>query len=257
MNEKRRISHYLIITSATVLTVITGCVLTPDDDSDNSPLEPAVISVSVNEDETVNSRSLTVTWSGNEMTDSYRYSLDSGLPQETAEKIVLFSDLDDGDHVLALTALNTSTGTESDTVTRTFTVNAYSGPGVMFNPRRLSSQSTVTISFKKTPGIIAAHIVITASQNCVDFGNFIPLDALGEDVTIISFTQIGTGTFVIDLGIAGMADGLSGDTIPIGTLTMRPVRNGTVRCDKEMTVLRNTKNEDFLIQDADYITITP
>ena len=257
MNEKRRISHYLIITAATVLTVITGCVLTPDGDSDNTPAEPALNSVSIIEGAEINSRSLTISWSGNELSDSYRYYLDSGPPQETSEAIVLLSDLDDGDHVFAITAINTSTETESDPVVRTFTVDAYNGPGVIFSPRQISNQSTVTISLEKTPDVIAAHIVITASQNCVDFGVFTPAETFGDEVTIINFTKSGSGTFVIDLGFAGMAEGLSGDTIPVGTLTMRPVRNGTVRCDKVMTVLRTTDNEDFLIQDADYITITP
>lgn len=257
MNEKQLTPIFTIMLVLTVVTQLAGCILKPDDDSDKPPALPAVLSVSITDEEIVDNRSLTVSWTGNEITDSYRYSLDNGQVQTTPEKTVIFSDLDDGEHVFAITPVNNSLETEGDTITRAFNVDAFSGPGVIFTPRRLTSVSEVTITLEKTPGIMAAHIVITASQNCVNFGTFTPSDTFDETVTAINFTSSEAGEFILDLGFAGDTDGLSGDAITVGTLNMNPVRNGTVRCDKELTILRNTYNEDIIIKDADYITITP
>ncbi|MCE5249501.1 hypothetical protein LLG96_04695 [bacterium] len=244
-----------VIIRALCLSVLmlSGCIFSYQE---KIPSKPSIKTVSVVNGEIFTVRDITVSWEGNDTAVFFQYTIDADTSGVLTETSVTLTDLDESEHVFVLTALNDSLTISSIPVTRRFTVDAVQGPGIVFSPRKIEHESTVTIYLADVSEIMAVHLELIPRNKCVLFGSFVPNEALTLDGDVISIYDSGKNErIIIDIGFAGETRGISGSLINIGTLTVNPLREGTVEVDSLKTLFRTISNETVSKNGLDFMRV--
>ena len=232
--------------------VVSGCIFS---DSGGPETKPSITSLSISDGEFITSRDVIIYWKGNSRTALYQYTLDNITSEVTADTTVTLTDLEETDHTFILQAFDETQTIKSEPDSITFTVNAITGPGIVFSPRKISTEPSVTIILENVNRLMAAHIELISENKSVLFGIFTENESLVENGEIISLSNAATSErFTIDIAFAGKTEGLSG-SLPIGTLSITSLREGIVSVDSTATIFRDINNEALIINGLDFVRV--
>jgi hypothetical protein len=237
-----------------------GCFSPPSDPEYDNPFDekganyiaPAVVSLSVQDGAVVDTRDLTVTWTGSEVVKGYEIQLDNGPATKTADLSEAVSDLDEGSHTFSIKPYTDYKNGEKKTVT--FTVDAIKGPGIVLSPRKITSDSTITLTLENIQNFMGGHIEIICTNNCVDFGGFGLSDIAKNTYKIISYTDSDSVTkLVLDIGSL-KENGVTGSVV-LGTFKVTGKSSGEITIDSGNTFFRDLENKDILLNGMDFVRV--
>jgi len=232
---------------------VSSCVVSPvkTEKKDETPL---ILSIGMEENAVFHTRDVPVSWTANEYAERFRCTLDGVSHEWIDTTAVVLTDLDEGAHVLTVHAKKDTV--MSEPVTVTFTVDALSGPGVILSPRKISGISFVTLRLEEVERLMAAHIEIYCEDDCAYVADFSPSGSVADRGGLIVLADTDTRRrLVMDVGFAGLAEGVSGN-VEIGRFLVRPLKDeGVVRIDSLKTVFRDKNNEPIAVRGYDRVRI--
>ncbi len=235
--------------------VVSSCILSDSSSGGGGESKPSITSLSIYDGEFIASRDVVIYWEGNSSTALYQYTFDNITSEITADTTVTLTDLEETEHTFILQAFDETQTTKSEPDSVTFTVNAITGPGIVFSPRKITTEPSITIILEDVNRLMAAHIEIISGNSSVLFGVFTENESLVENGQIISFSNSSTSRrFIIDIAFAGETEGLSG-SFNIGTLSVTPLREGTITVDSITTEFRDVNNGAIVINDLDFVRV--
>lgn len=236
-----------------LIVFFSGCIFSPGK-KEKEDIPPQINSLDLSDGAIVTTRDLIITWQGNKAAELYQYTLNDVTYDWTESTYVELTDLDETEHIFTLQARKDSVF--SSLYTRSFTVDAIQGPGIVFSPRKISSISNVAVKLEDVSGLMAAHIEIICDDNCANIMDFISNDENIENGSIISFSDKSDKTrLIIDIGIPGLPQGFYG-SLDIGSFLVNPLKNsGEITVDPEKTEFRDINNNTILINGYDMVRI--
>jgi len=236
-----------------LIVIFSGCVFSSSD-KEKDDITPNINSLDLSDGAIVITRDLIITWEGNKDAGLYQYTVDGVTYDWTESTYVELTDLDETEHIFTLQARKDSVF--SSLYTRSFTVDAIQGPGIVFSPRKISSVSNVAVKLEDVSGLMAAHIEIYCDNNCANILDFISNDENNENWRVISFSDKSDKTrLIIDIGIAGLPQGVYG-SLNIGSILINPLKNsGEIKVDSDKTEFRDINNNTILINGYDMVRI--
>ncbi|MCE5252340.1 hypothetical protein LLG96_19240 [bacterium] len=222
--------------------------------------EPEIEYTSFKDGDVFVTRDISINWEGvfhQEIADHWRrndnlnyyYKLDNGLWIFTTELSATLSDVSEGQHKLSIQS-QFEDGIPGPPTTLTFTVDTIQGPGLTFNPRKVTSDSTVALKFEDVQSIMSAHIEIVCDNDCAELSGFVKNGALvtsGEYIVLIN--EKNPSRLIIDLAFAGNPDGKSGSP-DFGSFTVKPKGNGTITIDPATLRFKDIDNADVPVDPA-------
>ncbi len=250
---------FLRIWAAILLPLcIAGCIISSSSDGDGGGEKksdsPEILSFSIAEGAVVDSADVMITWTASGSPSLYTYTLDGVRYPPVDTTMAVFRGLDESEHVFSVKAIRDTL--ESETASVTFTVDAITGPGILFMPRMVRSLSFTTIYLENVQDLMAAHIELVSPGGEAILSEFVTAETpQGETAPIVIVDQTDTRRLVIDVGFPGRPAGVSG-RLALGSFLVRPLKdNGAVVVDSLSTVFRDTENTRIDIQDLDYLRI--
>ena len=160
----------------------------PLDSENPNYIPPQVTFTSVpSEGSTVSTSTLTFEWEGNEAGMAYRYAFDSlWSTWEIDRKSITIDDIDEGSHTIAVQS-SYSTGDTSSVLTVNFSVDAVTGPALMFYPRKHEAFSGETVIFQ----ILAEEVIdLSGAEFIVDYDpSMFQIEAVTQGALFQSGTQ--------------------------------------------------------------------
>ena len=244
---------------AAALMFVAACLPDPAGPEDDNPMHeggssyipPEITYVNIADGDRITDRNVLISWKGNTVSTRYSYQIDNASWDITTDTSVTFHDLDEGTHTFRLEPQNEYYTGEK--IQRTFTVDAILKPGIYFSPRKMTAPGNVLLYFDEVDKLMGAHLEITASLSCAEFGGFTVNNDLGSTVQVFADETDGS-RLVIDMAYLGGKDGLSG-TFLIGSFTVNPVKNGEITIDPAKTFFRDVTNNDVIVKGFDSMRI--
>ena len=189
-------------------------------DPDNPDYIPPIVSfvTGPNPGETIYAENTVITFSGNESSMLYRSQLDSsGWSGWISSQSITLDYLDEGDHIFYLQGQYT-TGDTSYAISVPFSVDAVSGPAIMFFPRKTIANQGETVQLK----IIAEEVYSLAGLEAnieYDPGKLTILEVASGEI----FTETGDPIFFFEdkkeIGLLTLTSAVWGNTEPAFTGT--------------------------------------
>jgi len=182
-----------------IVLFILSCAeeFVPDNpvDPDNPDYVPPIISIvsGPTEGQTLLTESAVFTFSGNQESMLFRTRLDSNYWSGWISSLSYTLDyLDEGDHTFYLQGKYT-TGDTSEIIDVSFTVDAVTGPALLFLPRRHTAATGQTVTFQ----VLAEEVFnLTGTEFTLDYN---PSKLAIEDVREGTlFNSLGTSIFIYD-----------------------------------------------------------
>jgi len=240
-------------------SVMHGCILSSGKDGGNGeekPVDPAVKLLNIVDGQVVPARDVIIRWQGNKEASLYQYTFDSVTYDITPDTLVTMTDLDESAHTFIIQALNESQTKSSTPDSVTFTVDAIRGPGIVFSPRKITTESSVSIYLEDVNKLMAAHIELFCENRCVLFGEFTKNESLVGDGEVIVFgNNYSSQQFILDISFPGETGGLSGSMLKIGTLSFTSLRTGTITVTSSTVKFRDIGNKAIDINDLDFVRV--
>ncbi len=152
--------------------IVSGCSAPPTEPDYDNPYDeqgedyipPAITEITPADGSEVNSRDVTISWTGTSVVEKYEYSFNGGSFVETSDSTLFLSDLDEGIKTFSIKPLKADKDTSI-----TFTVNAIPGPGIVFSPRVITADTTdttVSLILEEVENFMGAHIEIYCDNDC-------------------------------------------------------------------------------------------
>ncbi|MBN1293535.1 MAG: hypothetical protein JXB48_16970 [Candidatus Latescibacteria bacterium] len=250
-DSKSNISLYIGIMSV-LLLMLSGCIFSYKEPSKN----PSITYISISNKAVITDRDVTIIWEGNSYAANYQYTFDDIESEITDKNSVTLTDLDDGNHLFILRAYDDSLKLKSSPLLINFTVDAITGPGVLLFPRKITEQTSLSISLVDVDDIMAVHIEFDCENKCASFGAFVPKTIPSNSGEMIVLTDNSDqDRYIIDIAFAGITEGISGSVYNLGTLYINPLRIGSITIDSSKTIFRNTANETITLNDLDFVRV--
>lgn len=241
--------QWLVLLLFILIVFSSGCIFSSADkekDKEKDDITPQINSLDLSEGAIVLTRDLIITWEGNKTAELYQYALDGVTYDWTESTYVELTDLDETEHIFTLQARKDSVF--SSLYTRNFIVDAIQGPGIVFSPRKVTSNSVIVIGFEDVQTIMSAHIEIVCESGCANLNNFLKKESLEDSGSYITLSNDDDPErLVIDIAFAGYTDGINGSPV-LGSFSINPLHSGKISVDFEKTRFKNTENIDITIE---------
>lgn len=190
---------------------ILSCGDVPEFEADNSfdPQNPQYTPPSVTltsgpqNNEIVSSSTAAFSWNGNVEGMLFRYFFDGRVIREwDAISSAVIEYVDEGDHEFAVQG-KYPTGDASDTLFVTFTVDAVSGPALLFSPRKHISPAGGNLSFdilaEEVDSLAAASLSIIFDPTLIKVDSVVAGQYIGDNLESIFYSDIKNGLGRVDI----------------------------------------------------------
>jgi len=253
----RKIQYIIVL----FLILSCGDEFVPDNpiDPDNPDYIPPIVSIVSGpaEGETLSTESVVFTFSGNEESMLFRTRLDSNYWSGWISSLSVTLDyIDEGDHTFYLQGEYT-TGDTSEIISISFSVDAVSGPALLFFPRRHKAATGQTVTYQ----VLAEEVYnLAGAEFVLDYNpSKLVVEAVREGTL---FSSVGTPIFFyeIDPGIGKLtitAAAWAGDELGFtGTGVIAEIdavlaQNGNTTIDFDGDeIFRNPENMQTNISEA-------
>jgi hypothetical protein len=238
-------------------------ISTFDVDNPFDPQNPTYVAPSVtiksgpSENEIINVPNTAFSWAGNTEGMSYRYFLDGKLKQDWIDTTsVLIDYLDEGAHQFGLQA-KYPTGDATDTLYVNFSVEAVSGPSLLFFPRKNISPSGTPFAFQilgeEVEDLAAASFKLNFNATLLQIDSIIVGDYIGNNAESIFYKDFDNlaGTATVITALLGSNSPTFSGTASIAKIYGKVKSNGLsqIQFDGSET-FRNINNEIISIKAA-------
>ena len=252
---------FMIGISCTKKTNPTSNPLDPDTDEYDPPI--VSIASSIVSGSVIEESQLTLELSGNEFVTEYRFKLDNYDWEDWTESSVITLDfLDEGDHIVQFQSRYLS-GDESEVLSFDFTVDAVSGPSVMFYPRRAYAQNNETVTLEilaeEVENLSGFEFYIRFDQNKIQLNDIYSGGAFSSESgdPIFLTDQSNSGELVITSAVWGQDAPAFNGTGSLVILSFKMLQESDAFITFEGNqIFRNSSNSTITIREiiSGYIT---
>ena len=194
-----------------LLLLFLSCEEISDFETDN-PFDPqnpqytppsVTLTSGLQNNETINSSTTSFSWDGNVEGMLFRYFINERTLQEwDSDNSVVIDFLDEGDYVFGVQG-KYPTGDTSDTLFVAFTVDAVSGPALLFSPRKHISPVGGSIVFdilaEEVDSLAAASFTILFDPILIKVDSVVSGQYIGDNLESIFYTDIKNGLGAVDI----------------------------------------------------------
>ena len=163
---------------------------------------------------TLTTDDLTYTFTGNELVTEFSYRLDVGTmignwSDWSTEASVTFTNLDEGSHTFNVKGRYSDVDEDGSPATATFTVDAVTGPSILFYPRSpsvpINSVFSVDIVAEEVDGVSGIEIEIEYEDDYLTLqGDLIQGSVLTDEIVV---EEVSSESIRVTIGITAGADG--------------------------------------------------
>ncbi len=219
---------------------------------------PEIEYISLSDGDIFYTRDVTIEWEGmhHHRTDThwrisdnlnYYYKIDNSPWEKTQDTQITLTELTEGLHTFYINA-EYEEEAPGLTINKIFIVDAIKGPGIVFSPRKVTSNSVIVIGFEDVQTIMSAHIEIVCESGCANLNNFIKKESLEDSGGYITLSNDDDPErLVIDIAFTGYTDGINGSPV-LGSFIVNPLHSGKISVDFEKTRFKNTENIDITFE---------
>jgi hypothetical protein len=208
--------------------------------------------MSISDGQTFNSRDLTISWQGTEVVKNYQISLDGEIPSVLSAATVSFADLEEGAHTFTIKPFTDYKDGETKTVD--FIIDSITGPGIVLSPRKITSDSVITLTLENVSNFMGAHIEIKTSGLSATLGKFDIADNAKNNSGFIAYSDTGIlSDLVIDIGCL-KDKGFTG-SIVLGSFSAKVHNSGDIAIQSSATYFRDLGNSNIALNGLDFVRV--
>ena len=179
----------------------------------------------------------------------------------TTRQLRILSNLEEGVHTFEIQAKDEIDVIGDWTSPKEFIIDAIPGPGILFSPRFIEYDNSITVSLENVNELLGAHIEIICKDNCATISGFTKnseLENIQEgQVSLFSDIDDTNTRLIIDLVYLGKINGLM-NTLEIGRFSVARSdtgATGSIEVDADKTHFRTLYNTDITKNGLDYVKV--
>ena len=214
------------------------------------------------EQQTVNTHTVTFAWQGNETSAEYSFSLDSlEWSKWSVDTTATFSLLDEGSHMFQVKSRSPAEIEEDTASVRSFIVDAVQGPALMFFPRRVgvgtNNSFTLEIMAEEVSGLAGLSFEVPYNDPAIDFLDYDVFESSSaflakDNATVLTIVENDETDEVLKVAL-GRAGGTTSGVDGTGTLmniTFQFTGSSGIQINLQNCEMQNPQMQDITINEV-------